>query len=144
MGAIMAKKNQNGAAVVEFAVILPLLLLLVFGIIEFGVLIYNKAMITNASREGARLGIVFRTNRGTVEAEVRDRIDDYLNNYLINFGGNTDHTVSFDPIDPSVISTGQTLEVTVTYPYNFLIVPNFITNLSGGVTLQARTTMRAE
>ena len=46
--------NQNGAALVEFAIVLPLLLILIFGIIEFGVMFYDKAMITNATREGAR------------------------------------------------------------------------------------------
>ena len=53
-------KRQEGASAVEFAIILPLLLILVFGIIEFSILFYDKAMITNASREGARVGIVYR------------------------------------------------------------------------------------
>ena len=47
-------KCQRGAAAVEFAIVLPLLLVFVFGIIEFGFLLYDKAVITNASREGAR------------------------------------------------------------------------------------------
>ena len=47
----------------EFAIIAPLLFIILFGIIEFGILIYNKAMITNASREGARAGIVFSDPR---------------------------------------------------------------------------------
>ena len=57
--------NQKGAAIVEFAIILPLLLLLIFGMIEFSLLMYNKAMITNASREGARRGIVYRVDPTT-------------------------------------------------------------------------------
>ena len=51
--------NQSGASAIEFAFLLPVLLLFLFGIIEFSVLFYNKAMITNASREGARAGINF-------------------------------------------------------------------------------------
>jgi Flp pilus assembly protein TadG len=51
-------KNQQGVAAVEFALILFPLVLLVFGTIEFSTLLYDKAMITNASREGARAGIV--------------------------------------------------------------------------------------
>jgi Flp pilus assembly protein TadG len=50
--------SQRGAAVVEFAFVLPLLLVILFGIIEFSFLLYDKAMLTNASREGARVGIV--------------------------------------------------------------------------------------
>ena len=49
-------KGNNGASAVEFAVVLPLLVL-PFGIIEFSLALYDKAMITNASREGARAGI---------------------------------------------------------------------------------------
>ena len=48
----MKIKDQDGATVVEFALVLPLLVVFIFGIIEFSLLLYNKAMITNASREG--------------------------------------------------------------------------------------------
>jgi Flp pilus assembly protein TadG len=51
--------NQNGAAMVEFAIVLPLLLILVFGIIEFSVMFYDKAMLTNATREGTRAAILY-------------------------------------------------------------------------------------
>ncbi len=42
--------HRKGQALAEFALTAPLLLLLIFGIIEFGILFYNKAVITNASR----------------------------------------------------------------------------------------------
>ena len=51
--------NNKGNAAIEFAIILPLFLFICLGIIEFSVLLYDKAMITNASREGARKGILF-------------------------------------------------------------------------------------
>ena len=54
----MLIKNQKGAALVEFAIVVPLLILLATGIGEFGLVLYNKQVITNASREGARAGIV--------------------------------------------------------------------------------------
>lgn len=47
--------NDRGAAAVEFAIILPLLLILVGGIIDFGRLFYTEIMVTNAAREGARM-----------------------------------------------------------------------------------------
>ncbi|MCK5219206.1 pilus assembly protein, partial [bacterium] len=47
-------KNQRGAAAVEFAIVLPLLALILFGTIDFALLFYNKQVLTNASREGAR------------------------------------------------------------------------------------------
>ncbi len=48
-------KKSDGAAAVEFAIILPFLLLLVFGVIELGRAIQAKNIITNMSREGANL-----------------------------------------------------------------------------------------
>ena len=50
--------NERGASAVEFAIVLPVLVMFVFGIIEFGIVFYNKAMITNACREAARAAIV--------------------------------------------------------------------------------------
>jgi Flp pilus assembly protein TadG len=44
------KTNQDGVAAVEFAIILPFLVILIFGMIEFSLVLFNKAMITNASR----------------------------------------------------------------------------------------------
>ena len=51
-------KYQRGAQAVEFALVLPFFLALLLLIIDFGFLVYNKAVITNASREAARAGTV--------------------------------------------------------------------------------------
>ena len=55
----MKIREQRGGAAVEFAIVLPVLVLLIFGMIEFSTLLYDKGVITNASREGARAGIVY-------------------------------------------------------------------------------------
>ena len=54
------KTKQRGAETVEFAIILPILLIILFGIMEYGIVLYDKAVITNASREGARSGIAYK------------------------------------------------------------------------------------
>jgi len=51
------RKKDRGSAIVEFAVILPLLALILCGIIEYGFMFYLQISLTNASREGARAGI---------------------------------------------------------------------------------------
>jgi Flp pilus assembly protein TadG len=51
--------NQKGIAAVEFAIVAPLLFLVLFGIISYGIMLYNQALITNAARTGARAGIVY-------------------------------------------------------------------------------------
>jgi hypothetical protein len=139
-------KNEKGAAVVEFAVVVPLLLVLVFGIIEFGVLIYNKAMITNASREGAREGILFRDDRSGLEVDIDTTISNYLAGTLITFGTPNDH--EWDSIPPRgnlpSLNSGDHLTITIEYDYDFLLVPAFIQEIGPSVTLSATTTMRAE
>lgn len=51
-------KKENGQALVEFAIVLPLLLLIICGIIDFGWLFYNQLSLENCAREGARYGAV--------------------------------------------------------------------------------------
>lgn len=54
----MRIKTQRGAQAVEFALTLPFFILIIFAVLDFGILVYNKAIITNASREAARRGII--------------------------------------------------------------------------------------
>ena len=126
------KENQRGATAVEFAIVILLFLTIVFGIIEFGLLMYNQHIVTNAGREGARYGIVYRTDGNRIqENQIRNKIGDW-NQYIITFGDkHWDVTAT-----PCVIS-GNFLEVTVVYDYDFLFLP-FQRRLS------STTTMRCE
>jgi hypothetical protein len=54
----MAGRGQDGAAAVEFALLLPLLVLLLFGFIQFGIAFNTRIQATNAAREAARLAVV--------------------------------------------------------------------------------------
>lgn len=139
--------NQNGGAAVEFGIILPLFILVLFGIIEFGLLLYNQQVITNACREGARAGIVMRVprlNNDQIEAVVRQ----YAQNHLVTFGNGTfdPPTITPDMYDRNVFGTDLT--VSVTYKYDFLIFPNLMELIKGNFTnniiLQAQTIMKME
>ena len=55
-------KSEKGASAVEFALILPILIILVFGIFEFGIAFNNYITITHAAREGARIAAVDLNN----------------------------------------------------------------------------------
>lgn len=149
----MSIKNQKGAAAVEFVVVLPLLLMLIFGMIEFGLLIYNKAMITNASREAARAGVVYATNPndGSLArrslADLEQIVNYYCAQYLITFGpspGPQTFAQTSNGSTPQSMASGDRLTVRVIYHYDFLLLPAFISSLVGGSTLEAITTMRAE
>ena len=65
-------KHRRGAAVVEFAVIAPLLFMLIFGMLEFGRLIMVQQVLTNASREGARRAVLEQASAAEVETLVAD------------------------------------------------------------------------
>lgn len=142
---VLGSKGKKGAAIVEFAIVVPLLILLAFGAIEFGVLLYDKAMITNASREGARAGVVF--NRLTA-AQINTVVQQYAGNNLITFGNPAAVTVTLNPAAPENLNPGQLLTVTVSYNFTFLITPSFTrifgVNLANGINLTATTVMRAE
>lgn len=65
----------RGAAAVELAVVLPLLLTLVFGIIEFGWVFMVRETLTNSSREGARVAVL----QGSTEQDIRDQVAASMN-----------------------------------------------------------------
>jgi len=132
--------NQRGVAAIEFALILPVLVLLLLGIIEFSLALYDKAVITNASREGARAGIVF-SDPPMTDGEISSVVTSYCQNRMITFGSATQVTTT---VLREGTASGDDLTVRVQYQYQFLAVPKFVTGLAGGVQLGAQTVMRME
>lgn len=133
-------RGETGASAVEFAIVLPVLLVVIFGIIEFGFAIYDKTMITHASREGARAGIIFRVPPVT-DNEIVNVVNNYLSDNLITFGGSTSATVS---VTRGGYNAGDALKVTVAYTYTSLILPDLVATLSREFNMVAETTMRME
>ena len=143
---------------IEFVIVLPLLLLLVFGMIEFGLIIYDQQVITNASREGARFGIVARPpDLRYTEAQIITEVQQYCGTHLISFGGNSGQppTVQVTNVTgggnscSTVIGLQEDLRVRVTYAYTFLVFPGIFTRLFGGTspnsfTLAGESLMKCE
>ena len=127
-------KNEHGQAMVEFAVILPVLLLILFAILQFGVVFNNYIQVTAAAREGARKAAVSRT-LGTSAAETaattsaKSAAPGLKQNSI---------TVSF-PNSPT-FAQGSDVAVKVTYPYSISIIGLVVA--SGN--LSSTTTMRVE
>ena len=85
----MQKLNERGAVAAEFALLLPVLLTILFGIIEFGMIMYGREVVTNASREGARAGIVQGSSKPTGGGN-HDDCDNYLTGTGMNPADVTD------------------------------------------------------
>ena len=128
----MIIKNQKGAAVVEFAIVLPLLILMFIGICEFGLLWYNKQVVINASREGARAGISRLADvtdpSPTGLPLIADIVNDYCDGRLITFGPTVDPVIAYNG-NNMTMNFGDDFAVAVAYQYNFLVAGLFHLNL---------------
>ena len=127
-------KNQKGTTVVEFAIILTLLLLLIFAIIEFGLFLFNRHVITNAVREAARAGIVVRDSRLS-DKDIEKIARNYCEKYLVTFGAGTlniplpllrlreDDSGELNPLPEDELGRfGDILIVEATYDYDWLFL----------------------
>jgi Flp pilus assembly protein TadG len=119
----------------------------VFGIIEFGLLFYDKAVVTNASREAARAGIIFQPDPRVNITEIENVVLNYCGNRLITFGSGPGPSVTVP--NGACVNSGDELGVTVTYQYEFLLLPDFLVNLfsgsmPGSIDISAVTRMRCE
>jgi TadE-like protein len=133
----MRCRGEDGAVAVEFALLLPMLVTLFAGIIEFGLALYFQEVITNASREAARSGIVMGMPRPT-EGEVTNVALTYLTNLGVPC------TASCISVSGAQGDSGDDLTVRVDLPYRFAILPGFIEGFVGDITLRAMTVMKHE
>jgi Flp pilus assembly protein TadG len=137
----MSLKDEDGGSAVEFALVSPLLFLILFGVVEFGILLYNQAVITNASREGARYGIVSSSERHT-SAEIAEEVA-LFSNKLIDLSGATPVvSVTVDPPDTAGAVFGQDLTVRVQWQHTFLIIPRL--SALNNLMISAETVMKYE
>jgi Flp pilus assembly pilin Flp len=128
----MSGRGEDGAAAVEFALLLPLLVLLLFGFIQFGVAFNTRIQATNAAREAARLAVVGIDDWSDVGGTpfwqvVRENA---------GLGSITNCTLS----NPGVI--GETLTVSFDYPLD-LVIP-FLPSQPSWQTGTATASMRIE
>lgn len=119
---------------VEFAVVAPVFITLVFGMIEYGRMVMVQQLITNAAREGARVGVL----DGATTAAVQTSVGTYLTNSSVNGA-----TVTVSPSPPSSAGYGEPVTVTVSIPFasvSWIPAPMFLS----GKTLTSKSVMRRE
>lgn len=126
-------RNEKGQSLVEFAILLPVLLLLIMGILEFGLMLNSYLTINNSAREGARLGIVSGSN---------SEISNLITNISPNLDSQNLHVSITPPLEGSRKSGGT---ISVEVIYNYQVTIPIINNILGNVVvLKAQTSMRIE
>ena len=129
--------GQRGQAMVEFALVLPLLLIVLFFVVDFGVGFTRWIAITNATREGARLAAV-----GADQTEITQKVVDTSNDVLTA----ADVSVGYLDPDGDGVAIGDSVVVRANYDYA-LITPlgKFLSGLTfDSIEFKACADMRLE
>jgi Flp pilus assembly protein TadG len=156
-------RGERGASATELALILPIFLLLVFGVLEFGHAWYMRQMLSNASREGARYGTRYQTNSsGTrkLPSSLTPSIAHYIQNSSSDNGGNGGYGLSaLLPSDANLTVTvsgagftesnvdnlpGEDLTVKVGATKNWLVLGSLISTFGTSKNIAVTTTMKCE
>ena len=107
-------RNQRGAALLETAITLPLVLLVTVSIFEFGRAYQTWQVMTNAAREGARIAVI----AGTSDTQVSDAVRTYMQNGQLKSYAAATITVNRNvPFGNTTAST-----ITVSYPFQFTVL----------------------
>lgn len=131
----LSGRRRRGAAVVEFAIVVPIFFLMVFGMIEFGRMVMVHQLLTGAARDGARRAVVNGATAGDVEQTVRN----YLTATSVD---GQEASVNVTP-DPATAETGTAVTVETGIAFekvSWLPAPFFLQEM----TLNATSTMRHE
>nr|WP_300151844.1 TadE/TadG family type IV pilus assembly protein [Propionicimonas sp.] len=139
-----SRKCERGAAALEFAIVLPVLLLLLVGIVDFGMVMGAQTQVANAAREGARAGALTGKRPQAISAAT---------GAISGMPGATNAGTSVDVIcttdaglacslTDSSPDTGGTVTVTVTYVHTWLSPA--LLGFSPNITLHGQSQMRIE
>ena len=125
----MRQRRERGASAVEFAIILPLMLLMIGGITDFGRAYYTQITLTNATREGARAAVVGVDATG-VQARTRAAMPSSLS-----------MITSVPPV--ACGAAGSNVTVTATASFEWLILGPMLSFVGGGSALPANLSSSA-
>jgi len=122
--ALVRLKSERGAELIEFALVFPLLLLVVLGIVDFGFLFQRMEVVTNAAREGARVAVL----PGYSVADAKQRACNYMQTggLPVVAGCPNGSIGTVDVIDVTIpmavgpALTGKRVQVTFTHNYMFI------------------------
>ena len=132
-------RSQRGAALLETAMTLPLVLLITVGIVEFGRAYQTWQVLTNAAREGARVAVL----PGTDDTAVQDRVEDYLEAGQVSYPDSATVVITRNNVISIGTGTATASRVQVDYPFQFIVLQPVAQLVSSGTTVGAPITMSA-
>lgn len=138
--------RQRGAAMLETALVLPLVLLVAVGIFEFGRAYQHWQVLTNAAREGARVAVL----PGSTEETVARRVAAYLESGQLAGADRASISVTPVTLDLGGGRTAGASNVTVSLPFEFIVLQPIAELVVRGsttgkpITLAASAVMRNE
>lgn len=137
----MRKKLQKGAAAVELGLLLPLLILMMDGVIEVGILLHNQSVLANATNLAARAGIANTSPKLSNDA-IGAMARNYCAAHLISINATTAAAIrvvqAVDPVFP------QPLRIIATYTYQGFLVNAFFSGFQIDPEMSATTVMYNE
>jgi Flp pilus assembly protein TadG len=136
MRRLRGRLANQGQALIEFALIIPILILLVIGLFDLGTAVYTRNVIANAAREGARTGIILGNNYSAVRTQVQRTAPGLSSSNL---------RIDILPALESQREFSKPITVTVTYTYTAItpLIGRIVGN-GGRLPLTATSSMIVE
>jgi Flp pilus assembly protein TadG len=138
------REGERGSELIEFALVLPILLLIIAGIVDFGFLFQRYEVVTNAAREGARIAVL--PSGYNTDTNVQSRVQQYLTASGLNNTPTVTRTDGSITLPSGLIV--NTVSVQVDYPSAFSFIGPMAAMVGGSgwntITLRASSTMRSE
>jgi len=132
-------RRDDGAALMEAAFVLPLLLFVSVAIIEFGRAFQTWQIVTNAAREGARVAVL----PGMTDDAIRTRVQDYMQMGITSPGSATITIDRATTVSIGGAATASASRVQVDYPFTFIVLQPLGELLVRGSTVGNAFTMRS-
>ena len=137
-------RSEKGAALIEAAITVPVILLISVGIFEFGRAYQTWQVLTNAAREGARMAVI----TGTTDADIKTRVQNYM-----TAGSLPNASTATVTITRGVALTGPDTgtSIAIDYPFQFMVLNPVVrliapsdTTTGAPITMKSSALMRNE
>jgi hypothetical protein len=129
-------QSQQGQSMIEFALILPLMVLVIAGIFDLGRAFYSSITITNSAREGARYGTLNPKDSAGIKAAA---VLEAQNSGISLTNANVSLSCPPNLMPPTGCNRGQPLRVTISYTYDDMIFRFFFPS---GINMQRYVEMQ--